>query len=64
MGPLNDQQSGEVVSPQKLLDQLGHEADDITPSSGLMNSNEAEVRASASVLQVIDFVHQVSVVLF
>ena len=49
---------GEIVLPQNLLDQPGHKAD-ITSFSGLLNSNEVEMRVLASVLQVIDFVHQV-----
>ncbi|CAK6959806.1 Hypothetical predicted protein [Scomber scombrus] len=58
VGPLTDRQNGEVVSFQKLWDQLGHETDDIIAFSGLLNSNKAEIRASVLVLQDINIVHQ------
>ncbi|KAF7643443.1 hypothetical protein LDENG_00239360 [Lucifuga dentata] len=58
VGPLNDRRRSEVVLSQKLRDEPGNEPNDVTAFRGLRNANKVKVRASASILQVINFVHQ------
>ncbi|KAK0156641.1 hypothetical protein N1851_000116 [Merluccius polli] len=58
VGPLNRRWNSEVATSQELRNQSGHEVSNVGTLNGLLNPNEAEIRASALVFQVINLVHK------